>query len=206
MLSSQIEYRVSFFLSLFIFMLMSFQKSWKSRYFSLSRLMISKKRIRKDLIIIKLCITKIIRFIFIFNNLFLFFWFYPVIFFILFNIILPAIAKRQKLIWKNWRHINVSFIKWFLRFLFRLLNWNRFRVFDIWSCLNFFLFSFFGFILPNELKQFGIEIWLKLTNRLVFFPDIWLIFCGYFKLLNWLIFNNPRISIINFSANMEILF
>jgi hypothetical protein len=143
---------VSFFLSFFIFMLMSFQKSWKSGYFSLSRLMISKKWIRKCLIIIKLCKTKIIGFTFIFNNLFLFFWFYPLIFFILFNIILPTISKCQKLIWKNWRHIYISFIKWFLRLFFRLLNRNRFRFFEIWGYLSLFLFSFFRFIFPNKLK------------------------------------------------------
>ena len=150
MLSSQIENRVSFFLSLFIFMLMSFQKSGKSRYLSLPRLMISKKRKWKRLIIIKLSITKIKSFIFILCDLFIFLRFYPVIFFILFNIILPAVTKRQKLIWKNWRYINISFVKWFLRLFFRLLNRLRFR--DIWNCFYLFLIRLFRFVLPNELE------------------------------------------------------
>ena len=152
MLCSQIENRMSFFLSLLIFMFMSFQKSWKSGNLSLPRLMITKKGIRKSLIIIELCITKIKSFVFIFNNLFPTLWFYPIIFFILFNIILSTISKWQKLIGKNRRNINVSFIKWLLRLLFRLLNWYRFNNLDIWNYLRLFLIRFFRFILPNELK------------------------------------------------------
>ena len=155
MLSSQIENRMSLFLSLFIFLFSSFQKSRKPWNFSLPWLVISKEWIRKCLIIIKLSITKIESlaiFRTTFNNLFFFLRFYPIKFLLLLKIIFCIIAKRQKLIRKNRRNIYVSFVKWFLWFLFRFFCRLRFNLLYIREWLHLFLIRLFRLIFPNKLE------------------------------------------------------